>query len=192
MAELFGYSVPFLLVLLGTALMILEAFAPGAHFVVVGIALLAAGLAGLVLGPLLPTAVLPIVLAAVVLGAGGLALYAYRQFDFYGGKGTRQTSDSRSLQGKTGRVTQRVTRSDGEVKLDSGGFNPYYQARALDGEIEEGAEIMVVDPGGGNVITVESTEGLEDDIDRELARERQRRAEEERDPERERDESEPA
>ena len=192
MAELFGYSVPFLLVLLGTALMILEAFAPGAHFVVVGIALLAAGLAGLVLGPILPTAALPIVLAAVVLGAGGVSLYAYRQFDLYGGKGTGRTSDSRSLQGKTGRVTQHVTRSDGEVKLDSGGFNPYYQARALDGEIEEGAEVMVVDPGGGNVITVESTEGLEDDIDRELARERQRRAEEEREPERERDESEPA
>ena len=192
MAELFGYSVPFLLVLLGTALMILEAFAPGAHFVVVGIALLAAGLAGLVLGPVLPTAALPIVLAAVVLGAGGLALYAYRKFDFYGGKGTRQTSDSRSLQGKTGRVTQRVTRSDGEVKLDAGGFNPYYQARALDGEIEEGAEIMVVDPGGGNVVTVESTEGLEDDIDRELARERQRRVEEEREQEHECDESDPA
>ena len=192
MAELFGYSVPFLLVLLGTALMILEAFAPGAHFVVVGIALLAAGLAGLVLGPILPTAALPIVLAAVVVAAGGVSLYAYRQFDLYGGKGTRQTSDSQSLRGKTGRVTERVTRSDGEVKLDSGGFNPYYQARALDGEIEEGTEVMVVDPGGGNVITVESTEGLEDDIDRELARERQRRAEEERDPERERDESEPA
>lgn len=186
MAELFGYSVPFLLVLLGTALMILEAFAPGAHFVVVGIALLAAGIAGLALGPILPTAALPIVLAAVVVAAGGVSLYAYRRFDFYGGKGTGRTSDSQSLQGKTGRVTERVTRSDGEVKLDSGGFNPYYQARALGDDIEEGTEVMVVDPGGGNVITVESTEGLEDDIDRELARERQRRAEDER----ERDESE--
>ncbi len=189
MAELFGMSVPFLLVLVGAALMIMEAFAPGAHFIVVGIALLAAGLAGLLLGPFLPAAALPLVLAAIVLVAGGVALYGYRQFDFYGGKGTGQTRDSASLRGKTGRVTQRVTKSDGEVKLDSGGFNPYYQARALDGEIEEGEEVMVVDPGGGNVLTVESVSAFEDDIDRELAAERRRRDREDRERE---GESEPA
>lgn len=175
MAELLGISVPFLLVLVGAALMIMEAFAPGAHFIVVGVALLAAGLAGLVLGSVLPAAALPLVLAAVVLVAGGAALYGYRQFDFYGGKGSGRTSDSDSLQGKTGTVTQRVTKRDGEVKLDSGGFNPYYQARALDGEIEEGAEVMVVDPGGGNVVTVESVSAFEDDIDRELAADRMQR-----------------
>jgi membrane protein implicated in regulation of membrane protease activity len=189
MAELFGYSVPFLLVLLGSALMILEAFAPGAHFIVVGIALLSAGLVGLFLGGILPAAVLPLVLAAVVLVAGGASLYVYRQFDLYGGKGAGQTSDSKSLRGKTGRVTERVTERDGEVKLDSGGFNPYYQARALDGEIPEGEEVIVVDPGGGNVLKVESTRALEDDIDRELAADRKRRDRDER----ERDgESEPA
>ena len=42
--ELFGLSVPLLLVVLGAGLMIMEAFAPGAHFIVVGIALFAAGL----------------------------------------------------------------------------------------------------------------------------------------------------
>ena len=178
MAELFGLSVPFTLVILGAALMIMEAFAPGAHFVVVGIALLAAGLAGLLLGGLLPAAALPLVLAAVVLVAGGAALYGYRQFDFYGGKGSGQTSDSASLRGKTGYVTQRVTRDDGEIKLESGGFNPYYQARSLDGEIAEGEEVMVVDPGGGNVVTVESVSAFEDDIDRELAAERARRDDE--------------
>ncbi len=183
MAELFGLSVPFLLVLVGAALMIMEAFAPGAHFIVVGIALLAAGLAGLVIGPLLPAAALPLVLAAIVLVAGGTALYGYRQFDFYGGKGTGQTSDSASLRGKTGRVTQRVTRRDGEVKLEGGGFNPYYQARALDGAIEEGEEVMVVDPGGGNVLKVESLSALEDGIDRELAADRDRRDCDERDRE---------
>ena len=174
MAELLGISVPFLLVLIGSALMIMEAFAPGAHFIVVGIALLAAGLVGLLLGGLLPGVALPLVLAAVVLIAGGAALYGYRQFDFYGGKGSGRTSDSQSLRGKTGTVTQRVTKREGEVKLDGGGFNPYYQARALDGEIEEGAEVMVVDPGGGNVLTVESVSAFEDEIDRELAEDRQR------------------
>lgn len=182
MAELFGLSVPFTLVLLGAALMVMEAFAPGAHFIVVGIALLAAGLAGLLIGSFLPAAALPIVLAAVVLVAGGAALYGYRQFDFYGGKGSGQTSDSASLRGKTGLVTQHVTRSDGEIKLEGGGFNPYYQARALDGEIAEGEEVMVVDPGGGNVLTVESVSAFEDDIDRELAAERARRDGEVSDP----------
>ena len=42
--ELFGLSVPFLLVILGVGLTILEAFAPGANFIVIGIALLSAGL----------------------------------------------------------------------------------------------------------------------------------------------------
>ena len=187
MPELFGMSVPFLLVLLGAVLMILEAFAPGAHFIVVGIALLAAGLTGLLLGPVLPAAVLPIVLAAVVLAAGGAAMYVYRQFDFYGGKGAGRTSDSRSLRGKTGRVTQRVTRSEGEIKLQGGGFNPYYQARALDGDIEEGEEVMVVDPGGGNVVTVESISAIEDNIDRELAADRSTREAQARRRERELD-----
>ncbi|MES3517291.1 MAG: NfeD family protein [Natronomonas sp.] len=188
MVEVLGYSVPFLLVLIGSVLMIMEAFAPGAHFIVIGIALLVAGLVGLAFGGVLGAAT-PLILAAVVLGAGGAALYVYRQFDFYGGKGAGQTSDSRSLQGKTGYVTQRVTRNDGEVKLEGGGFNPYYQARSLDGEIEEGQEVMVVDPGGGNVLTVESTAAFEDEIDRELAA--GRRETESGDEERDRDPTDP-
>ncbi len=187
MAELFGYSVPLLLILLGAGLMIMEAFAPGAHFIVIGLALLAAGLAGLALGGILPAAVLTLVLAAVVVLAGGVALYVYRQFDFYGGKGAGRTSDSRSLRGKTGRVTEHVTKSSGEVKLDGGGFNPYYQARAFGDDIPEGEEVMVVDPGGGNVVTVEATESFTDDIDRELARERRHQTDDEPDREGEHD-----
>jgi membrane protein implicated in regulation of membrane protease activity len=172
--EVFNISVPLLLIVLGAGLVVLEAFAPGAHFMVIGIAVLAAGLVGYGLAALgVPTAALLIVMAAVVMVAGGGALYGYREFDFYGGSGTGQTSDSSSLRGQTGRVTERVTERDGEVKLDDGGFNPYYRARAFDGEISEGEEIMVVDPGGGNVITVESTSVFEDDIDRELAADRE-------------------
>ena len=186
--ELFGLSVPLLLVVLGAGLMVMEAFAPGAHFIVVGIALFAAGLVGIGLSSIgVPTAILLLVVAGVVVTAGGTALYGYRQFDFYGGTGSGQTSDSSSLRGKTGRVTERVAASTGEVKLDSGGFNPYYQARALDGEIPEGEEVMVVDPGGGNVVTVESTSVFEDDIDRELAADRERGEADEREREREGD-----
>ena len=111
-------------------------------------------------------------LAVLVLAFGGLALAGYRRFDLYGGAGTGQTSDSDSLRGRTGRVTERVTEESGEVKLDRGGFNPNYSARALDGEIPVGAEVLVVDPGGGNVLTVASLDEMEDDIDAELARER--------------------
>ena len=159
-------TLPLVLVAAGLGLSVLEALAPGAHFIVLGVALLAAGLVGLVLGPLAS----PIVLGVFVLVFGALALYGYREFDIYGGKGTGRTSDSTSLRGRTGRVTERVTPTEGEVKLENGGFNPLYSARSVDGEIPEGTEVLVIDPGGGNVVTVESVSAAYDDIDRELAR----------------------
>ena len=157
-------TLPLVLVAAGLGLSVLEALAPGAHFIVLGVALLAAGLVGLVLGPLAS----PIVLGVFVLVFGALALYGYREVDFYGGKGTGRTSDSTSLRGRTGRVTERVTPTQGEVKLDNGGFNPLYSARSVDGEIPEGTEVLVIDPGGGNVVTVESVSAAYDDIDRKL------------------------
>jgi membrane protein implicated in regulation of membrane protease activity len=164
--ELGPETLPLLLVIAGLGLSIAEAMAPGAHFAVLGVALLGAGIVGLLLGPVAG----PIVLAVLVLVFGGLALAGYRRFDFYGDAGTGQTSDSDSLRGRTGYVTERVTPTSGEVKLDRGGFNPNYSARSIDGEIPVGAEVLVVDPGGGNVLTVASLDELEDDIDAELAR----------------------
>lgn len=170
--ELLGMSVPLLLVLAGAGLMIAEALAPGAHFIVLGVALLLAGLLGLLLPPLAA----PLVLAVLVLAFGGAALFAYRELDLYGGKGTARTADSDSLRGANGRVTERVTTTSGQVKLDDGGFNPYYAARTVDGEIPEGERVMVIDPGGGNVVTVESMGALEnDEIDQALARGREER-----------------
>jgi membrane protein implicated in regulation of membrane protease activity len=160
-----------LLLIGGAVLVVLEAFAPGAHFIVLGVALLVAGLIGLALPPSVGIFT-PIVLAALVLVVGGAALYVYRQFDFYGGKGSGRTSDSDSLRGKVGRVTEPVSTQGGEVKIEEGGFNPYYRARSVDGEIPVGTEVMIVDPGGGNVVTVEAIDDYEDDIDRELARDR--------------------
>lgn len=165
---------PLLLILAGVGLSLAEALAPGAHFIVVGVALLAAGLVGLLLGPLAS----PILLALLVFVFGGLVLYGYRELDLYGGKGESRTSDSASLKGKTGRVTERVTPTEGQIKLSGGGFNPFYAARSVHGEIPLGAEVMVVDPGGGNVVTVEALGAVEEDeIDRELRRERERRNE---------------
>ena len=161
---------PLLLVAAGLGLSVAEALSPGAHFIVLGVALLLAGLVGLVVGPLLGPLVGTLVLGLLVLVFGGVALWGYRELDVYGGKGAGRTSDSAALKGKTGRVTERVTPTSGEIKLDTGGFNPFYSARSLDDEIPEGAEVMVVDPGGGNVVTVEAVAGFEDEIDRELAR----------------------
>ncbi|MFB6095841.1 MAG: NfeD family protein [Haloferacaceae archaeon] len=163
-------TLPLLLVIAGLVLSIAEAMAPGAHFIVVGIALLAAGLVGLVLG----AAATPFVLGFLVLVFGGLALLAYRNLSPYRGTGQGRTSDVNSLRGRTGRVTERVTPTEGQVKLDDGGFSPYYAARAVDGAIPAGTEVMVVDPGGGNVLTVAAVDGREDAIDRELARGRER------------------
>jgi membrane protein implicated in regulation of membrane protease activity len=172
MADIFdGGSLPLLLTISGAVLVIAEAFAPGAHFIVLGVALLVAGLIGLFLPPGLGI-FLPIILAALVMVVGVTALYVYRQFDFYGGKGQGRTSDSSSLRGKVGRVTERVTETEGQVKLEDGGFNPHYQARTSDGELAEGTKVIVVDPGGGNVLTVESFDV--DDLDRQLAEARER------------------
>jgi membrane protein implicated in regulation of membrane protease activity len=164
-------SLPLLLLVAGIGLAIAEALIPGAHFVVLGVALISAGLVGLLVGPLAS----PLLLAALVLGFGGVALYAYRELDLYGGKGVARTRDSDSLKGQTGRVTERVTPHEGQIKLHEGGFNPFYAARSVRGEIPEGAEVMVVDPGGGNVVTVESLDAIEDPIDRELREDRERR-----------------
>ncbi|WP_418282204.1 NfeD family protein [Halorubrum sp. DTA98] len=181
-ADLFGpETLPLLLLTAGLLLSMAEAIAPGANFIVVGIALIGAGLTGLALAALGVAGTLLILLMGVfTLVFGAAAFYGYHEFDLYGGKGQQQTSDRDSLKGKLGTVTETVTVSGGEVKLQGGGFNPYYSARSLEGTIEEGEEVMVVDPGGGNVVTVESMGYVEDDIDRELAADRARKEASER------------
>ncbi|AFO59365.1 hypothetical protein NJ7G_4377 [Natrinema sp. J7-2] len=160
-------NVPLLLLVVGLVLMVLEAISPGAHLIVIGIALVGAGL----IGVLFPSPLSPLILAGLTLAIGLAAAYVYNEFDFYGGKGTARTTDSDSLSGVTGYVTETVTTRSGEVKLEEGGFAPYYSARTTGGTIEEGAEIIVIDPGGGNVLTVESVNAIgEDEIDRALAR----------------------
>lgn len=170
MVEILGESLSLILLVAGVVLAIAEAMVPGAHIIVLGLALIVAGLVGLVLGPFLSGGALAVALAVTVVFVGGLSLFAYRELDVYGGKGAGRTSDSSTLKGRTGRVTNRVTPNGGQIKLERGGFNPYYTARSIDGTIEEGEEVMVVDPGGGNIVTVESLGVSEDEIDRVLRR----------------------
>ncbi|WP_226005349.1 NfeD family protein [Natrinema salinisoli] len=169
MVESLVGNAPLLLLVVGLVLMVLEAISPGAHLIVIGIALVGAGL----IGVLFPPAANVLILAVLTLAIGAAAAYVYREFDFYGGKGTARTTDSDSLSGATGYVTETVTTRSGEVKLEEGGFAPYYSARTTDGTIEEGEEVIVIDPGGGNVLTVESVSAIgEDEIDRALARDK--------------------
>ncbi|MGB9963869.1 NfeD family protein [Halobacterium hubeiense] len=165
MIEAFGYSLSFLLVVVGTALCVMEALAPGAHLIVLGVALLVAGLVGL----FVPAAATPFVLAGLVLGVGAASLYLYRNYEVYQGTGRGQSLDADDLRGKRGYVLEEVTPRSGRVKIESGGFNPTYGARTISGSIEEGEDVVVVDPGGGNILTVEAVDGA-DDIDRELDR----------------------
>jgi membrane protein implicated in regulation of membrane protease activity len=168
-------TLPLLLLTAGLLLAMAEAIAPGANFIVVGIALIGAGLGGLLFATLgVAGGVLTLLMAALTLVFGAVAFYGYHEFDLYGGKGQQQTSDRESLTGTTGTVVEPVTPQGGQVKLEGGGFNPHYSARSIDGTIPEGEEVIVVDPGGGNVVTVESMAYVEDDIDRELAAERAR------------------
>lgn len=166
MASILGESLTTILLLAGLVLTVLEAFAPGAHFVVIGVALLAAGLVGL----LIPGAGSPLVLGLTVLAAGAGAFYVYRHFEFYQGSDRGKTEGSAELVGERGYVLETVTPRTGQVKLSSGGFDPTYAARSREDEIPEGTEVIVVDPGGGNVLTVEAV-ATRDDIDRELERE---------------------
>lgn len=165
MVSLLGESLSTLLLAAGLILTVLEGFAPGAHFIVLGVALLAAGL----LGVLVPAAATPLVLGLTVLVAGAGSFYLYRHFEFYAGTDRGKTEGSAELAGQQGYVLERVTPRSGRVKIESGGFDPTYAARSVDGEIPAGTPIIVVDPGGGNVLKVEAI-GEGDDIDRELER----------------------
>lgn len=168
MVSVFGQPLSVILLLVGAALIVGEALAPGANLIVLGIALLVAGMVGIALPPALG-AWAPLVMAGVAIAAASVTLYAYREFDIYGTPSGDRTSDSASLRGQTGRVTEEVTETGGEVKLDDGGFDPHYRARAFDGTIPVGTTVIVVDPGGGNVVTVAAMDAAQDDIDRELA-----------------------
>lgn len=151
MVALFGLELPLIIVLFGLLLVGLEAIIPGANFIVIGVALVAAGAVGLAV-PALGT---PLAQAGLILLFGTIAVFIYQDIDIYGGKGQPQTTDSDSLRGKVGYVTEQVTQTSGEVKLEEGGFNPYYKSRTEGEAIPEGERVVVIDPGGGNVVTVE-------------------------------------
>lgn len=172
MTEILGLTLPLLLLLAGTAMMLAEAVIPGAQFVVVGVALFVSGLVGVILGG--PFASI-VVLTAMTITFAVFAYVAFREIDLYEGPDRGQTSASSDLTGQTAIVTDTVTNRSGSVRLtEGGGFDPSYLARSEHGEIPEGEEVMITDPGGGNVVRVQRLDHIEtDSIDRALARDRE-------------------
>jgi membrane protein implicated in regulation of membrane protease activity len=152
---------PLILLVVGVGLCIAEAVAPGANIIVLGVALLAAGLVGL----FVPAVSSPLALGVLVFAFGAGALFVYRKLDIYGGKGSGRTSDSSSLVGARGTVTDRVTMDTGTVELRRAGFDSTYSARTTSGELPRGTEVVVVDPGGGSVLTVQRVEDADIDAD---------------------------
>ncbi|MGK2230678.1 MAG: hypothetical protein ACI9QA_000837 [Methanobacteriota archaeon] len=145
-----GTELSLIFAFVGLFLLMGEALVPGGTLMVLGVGVMVAGVTGQVFGfdGLLPLTVLTGVY-------GTIAFAGFKRFDFYGDRG-EQTSGAESLRGETGVVEQTVTSQEGEVKLDSGGFDPFFMARSATGdEIPEGERVRVVDPGGGNVVQVE-------------------------------------
>lgn len=155
MVEPFGASIAFILLSIGVGLILAEAIVPGANFIVIGIALFISGLTGV----LIPQASSPLILASIILLVGAITFYVYQNYELLPGEnGKGKTRDATDLLSEEGYVTDTVTQMSGEVKLQNGGFNPYYQARSIDETIEEGTKIIVVETGGGNVVTVVQAE----------------------------------
>lgn len=133
----------------GLFLLLGEALIPGGTLMVVGIGIMGAGVTGQVFGF---DGLLPLTVLTAVYGTAAFA--GFKHFEVYGERGD-QTSEADSLEGETGVVKQTVTSQEGEVKIDSGGFNPFFIARSSTGEeIPEGERVRVVDSGGGNVLKV--------------------------------------
>lgn len=142
MIETIIYSI----MIIGAFLMIAESFLPGSHFIVVGISLLAAGVAGFI-APAYPV----FIIFAVFVATSIITFMIYTRQSWYGeSQGT--TSDSNDLVSKRGVVTEKVTKKSGQIQLTDGGST--YSARSPSGDIAVGVDIIIYDSGGGNIMKV--------------------------------------
>lgn len=165
-------SLPLIFAVAGLALVVAEAAIPGAQFIVIGIALLVAGLIGL----LIPGAGSPLALALLVGVAGAATYFMFKQMGYGGGTASAagQTRDSRSLNGQQGHVIKEIRpNSTGRVRLD-GQASTFTARPEVDEVLKPGTKIVVTDPGGGSILTVMGLDDEMDSIDAELQRSRER------------------
>ena len=157
MIELFGLPLPYVLLLGGVLIVLFESIVPGAYFAPMGSTLLLGGITGVFAISFGISSIGTVVLMiAAILSTGLLSAYTYRSIDLFTDAGeVDRTRDASSLQGVTGVVIEPVTPTDGRITLHTTGFTTEFPARSIDSRIDEGDEVIVVDPGGGNVLTVE-------------------------------------
>ncbi|MFP4590192.1 MAG: NfeD family protein [Halobacteriales archaeon] len=139
----------FYVFVIGLLLMMTGAFGE-ANLALVGIAVSLVGLAGMALGPYST----PLVLGALVPIVGFVLIYLYRYVEFPRTTSPKQTTAVEHLRGRVGRVTETATPHGGTIHLRGGGFDPNFRCRTRAGTIPAGERAVVVDPGGGNVLTV--------------------------------------
>lgn len=153
--EALGYSVSTILLALGLLLVLAEAAIPGAHFIVLGVGMFITGIIG-VTTPIGGN----IAYLTVTFGVVSFIVYlGYSRLNLYQGDGGPVGStDSETLVGVHGTVTETVTTTDGKADLEETGFTSVYQARLDNNDqdpIQPGTEVVVTDGRGGNVVTVE-------------------------------------
>lgn len=169
--EILGLSLNLIILLMGSLLVIAEAIIPGAQFIVIGVSLLVTGVIGFIIpavGSSIPLLLLVFTIVSI------LTFLGYSRLNIYEGEGgVIETTDSDSLEGTEGVVTETVTQTQGKVDLNKTGFATEFQARSeFDDQIEEGTNIIVVDGGGGSIVTVQPFSNTQaDEIDRELNKE---------------------
>lgn len=152
------FDVAFIVFIIGLLLTMTGAFGEP-NLIIVGLAVTIAALIGMLLGPYST----PIVVGALIPLVGFLLYYVYRFVEFPRSRGPQQTSSASSLLGASGRVIETATPRGGAIELDGGGFDPHYRCRTTEATIPAGERAVVIDPGGGNVLTVVPEEAFDPD-----------------------------
>lgn len=151
-----AHDIAFVVIVLGILLTMTGAFGDP-NLVIVGLVVSIAGVIGVLVEPRSTL----LVLAGVIPVVGFLLFYLYRFVQFPRSRAPAQTSSAASLVGRTGRVTEEVTPRSGAIKIDGGGFDPHYRCRTKAGTIAVGETVVVIEPGGGNVLTVARPSAVE-------------------------------
>lgn len=146
-----GISIGIAAVVIGMLMIMSIVVLPVDEIVVGGMGLTLAG----IIATIIPFLNNPLAVANMTVAFTILSYYLYEKSNIKAGGVNENTSDSGDLIGKTGTVVETIPASGtGTVKLDSGGFSRYTAKAEANVRIEEGENVRVMDPGGGNIVSV--------------------------------------
>ncbi len=156
LSSMTAFDLAFLLLVLGILITMTGAFGEP-NLVLVGLVISIAGVLGLLLGEYST----PIVLGGLVPTVGFVLYYIYRYVQFPRSERVEQTSSAASLVGESGTLLSAADPRGGRVKLDGTGFTSEYPCRTRSETLAEGTDVVVIDPGGGNVLTVAAADEVD-------------------------------